>query len=201
MTLSISGLFPSETYIYSAEAREPGCSHVFYVLDGTITSDSDGNGELTLTNNLPGEVEFTYTLQDTNGGISANTVIVEGTGDMTVCCDAKPKIPEDDGDITMPVITIPTNNPITVDGSCVINALCAVLTSIDNGVLNSGGYTNQAVQVMLNNLAASTQAQVDAYAASVDAANAASQAQINELLSDICMKSTEVLELLPGTTV
>jgi hypothetical protein len=199
MELTLTGLIPTEQYTYILQAREAGCSHIFFTDSGQFGTDINGQGTLTLVNNMPGELEFTYTLDDGQGGVSNGVQLVPGTGDMQLCCDLVPKIPSNEGEVVIPTITVPVVTPITVNGDCVINALCSILVSIDNGVLNNDGFSPEEVQLMLDNLAADAQAQINAYAISVVEANDATQNQINALLADICMKASTVHELLPGT--
>jgi hypothetical protein len=202
LQIDLTGLSSSATFNINTFTRSLGSGFVLTSSSASATSNAVGELSFVLSNPYPSPVEITWEIIQTDGVsndvVESGVQLVDGTGSTDLCCAIVPKHTTGGGStVTFPVVTTHPPTSVTVDATCLNNALSAILQSFANGVLNcvDGG----ATQAQVDAYAADIQTQIDAAAATQVAAVNASQVAINESFALLCTQLIAINSQIPGT--
>ena len=216
MNIEIANLQPGTSYVLQYTLTE--CNHEFYNVTVPFVTDANGSFTYTMPEANQGDLDLVWSVLDDSGNaVDSGSGVKLGTYDVQSCCLLKPKVPETDIELIMPVpdvpdFVMPSCEKPKFDISCMLHALCTVLESIDNGVLTSNGYSASQVQALIDQVAQTYQLALASLLNQVNSEvnNAVTlhnqeiatfNTNVDKSLADLCMKIEEILNKLPGKTV
>jgi hypothetical protein len=200
----LDGLTPNQSYTLTLKYKEHGCSHEFssplLVQEVMVTADIDGNAVVTLDAVYPGPMDIEYSYPTDVGGTVEGIFESAGSLKMDACCVPELFPVDNDAPLVFGELTLPTLDFTPLDTGCVLDGLCTIMKSIDNGILLTGGLSPADVQAQIDANQLAMQTQVDEFAMAVQANMASSAESAQSVLADVCSKIMELQQLLATQT-